>query len=227
VDVTSDGTITVLFTHGVQNPIINAIEVVDLGAAPVLPTPQQWLAHRSFDGVTAGARSQQASSVDWARARGIFYANGSVYYGWDDGKMYRRTFNGTSFGSAKVVSTNGLSPTYFPITSVSGMFLTDGRLYYTVRGDDRLFYRYFSLESKIVGAVTFVASGPGDGFSWGTVRGLTLADGDIYAARADGTLWRVGWTPGLVNGVPTPGSATLVDSDPAQAWPTLGMFVRN
>ena len=170
---------------------------------------------------------QQASTIDWSRARGAFYANGKLYYGWDDGKLYRRSFSGGSFGAAKVVATNGLVPGYFPVASVSGMFLQDGRLYYTVRGDDRLYYRYFTVESGAVGAVTFVASAPGSGFDWGSVRGLTLAGGTLYLARADGTLWSAGWTPGLEHGSPVGGSLSLRSADPAQQWAARGMFVRN
>ena len=180
-----------------------------------------------FDGVTAGARVQQASSIDWSRARGAFYANGKLYYGWDDGKFYRRSFSGGSFGAAKVVATNGLVPGYFPVASVTGMFLQDGRLYYTVRGDDRLYYRYFTVESGAVGAVTFVASAPGSGFDWGSVRGLTLAGGTLYLARTDGTLWSAGWTPGLEHGSPVGGSLAPISADPAQQWAARGMFVRN
>ena len=227
VDVTSDGSVTIAFAHGANNPQVNGLELLDLDATPVTSGGQLWLAHRGFNGVAAGTRTQQSSSIDWSRARGAFFANGKVYYGWDDGKFYRRTFNGTSFGSAKVVSTNGLVPGYFPIPSVTGMFLQDGRLYYTVRGDDRLYDRYFSLESNAVGAVTFVASAPGSGFDWGSVRGLTLAGGSLYLARADGTLWSASWTPGLEHGTPVGGSLALVSSDPAQQWAARGMFVRN
>ena len=226
-DVTSDGSVTITFLHQVQNPTIDGIEIIDQDVTPVEPGPQLWVAHRSFDGSTAGARVQQNSSIDWSRARGAFFANGSIYYGWDDGKMYRRPMKTSSFGTQHVVSTNGLSPSYFPIPSVTGMFLEDGRLYYTLKGDDRLYYRYFELDSNSVGAVTFVADGPGTGFDWGSVRGLTLAGGDLYLARADGTLWTAGWNPGLEHGSPVNGSLTLVDSDPSQMWASRGMFVRN
>jgi hypothetical protein len=226
-NITSDGSVTVTFLHQVENPTIDAIELVNLDATPVTPGPQLWVAHRSFDGSTAGARVQQNSTIDWSRARGAFDANGSIYYGWDDGKMYRRTVKTSSFGAAKVVATNGLSPSYFPIPSVTGMFLQDGRLYYTVKGDDHLYYRYFELDANGVGAVTFVADGPGTGFDWGSVRGLTLASGDLYLARADGTLWTAGWTPGLEHGSPVSGSLTLVNNDPSQMWASRGMYVRN
>jgi hypothetical protein len=226
-DVTSDGSVTITFGHGVNNPEVNGIELLDLDATPITPGAQQWVAHRGFDGATAGARVQQASTIDWSRARGAFYANGKIYYGWDDGKFYRRSFSGGSFGAAKVVATNGLVPGYFPVASVTGMFLQDGRLYYTVRGDDRLYYRYFTVESGAVGAVTFVASPPGSGFDWGSVRGLTLAGGTLYLARTDGALWKAGWTPGLEHGSPVGGSLAVVSADPAQQWAARGMFVRN
>jgi hypothetical protein len=226
-DITSDGSVTVTFAHGVNNPEINGIELIDLDATPITPGAQQWIAHRGFDGATAGARVQQNSTIDWSRARGAFYANGRLYYGWDDGKLYRRSFSGGSFGAAKVVATNGLVPGYFPVANLTGMFLQDGRLYYTVRGDDRLYYRYFTVESGAVGAVTFIASAPGSGFDWGSVRGLTLAGGNLYLARADGSLWSAGWTPGLEHGSPVNGSLAPIDADPAQQWAARGMFVRN
>jgi Malectin domain/Domain of unknown function (DUF5122) beta-propeller len=226
-NITSDGSVNIGFVHQVENPNIDAIELIDHDATPVTPASAFWIADRAFDGVPAGARSQHASSIDWSRARGMFYSNGNVYYGWDDGKMYRRSFNGTTFGSSRVVSNDGLSPSFFPIPAVTGMFLQRGRLYYTLRGDDRLYYRYFTLESDSIGAVTFVANGPGTGFDWGSVRGMTLADGALYLARANGTLWSAGWTPGLEHGSPVVGSLTQVDDDASQRWASHGMFVLN
>jgi malectin (di-glucose binding ER protein) len=226
-DITSDGSVNIDFIHQVENPAIDGIELIDLDATPFTPAPQLFIAHRAFDGTTAEARTERTSSIDWSRARGAFFSNGNVYYGWDDGKMYRRSFNGTSFGNPRVVANEGLSPSFFPIAAVTGMFLQDGRLYYTLRGDDRLYYRYFTLDSNSIGAVTFVADGPGSGFDWGTVRGLTLAGGDLYLARANGSLWSAGWNPGLEHGAPVGGSLTLIDDDPAQQWASRGLFVLN
>lgn len=226
-DITSDGSVNIGLIHQIENPIIDGIELIDLDATPFTPTPQPFVANRTFDGTTAGARTEHASTIDWSRARGAFLSNGQVFYGWDDGKMYRRSFNGTSFGKAHVVANEGLSPSFFPIPAITGMFLQDGRLYYTLRGDDRLYYRYFTLDSNSIGAVTFVADGPGSGFDWGTVRGLTLAGGTLYLARANGSLWSAGWNPGLEHGAPVGGSLALVSNDQAQEWASQGMFVRN
>jgi hypothetical protein len=222
-EVTSDGTITIEFLHVVQNPLVNAIELVDLDASPVVPPPATWLGVRTLNGLSVGTPSTLATpGIDWSHDRGTFITGNQVYLGWDTGRMYRRTFSGSQFGKPKPVYLRGLEP-FFPVQSVTGMFLDGGRLYYTMAGDDQLYYRYFTPESNVIGAQTFVASGPGDGFTWGTVRGLTLAGGDVYAARTDGALYRIGWASGL----PVPGSQTLVDASGAQAWASHGLFVRN
>jgi hypothetical protein len=187
-------------------------------------TGETTLSQRSFDGATAGARTTLSTpTMDWSVARGAFYANGSIYYGQADGTMFRRTFGGTTVGSAKKIYTRGLTAADFPLSALSSMFLENGRLYYTVSGGDRLLYRYFTVESGMIGAETFVAVAQGSGFNWGTVRGMTLAGGKLYVARSDGSLYSIGWA----NGLPVGGSQQLVDASAAQKWATSGMFVRN
>jgi hypothetical protein len=104
------------------------------------------------------------------------------------------------------------------------MFFWNGRLYYTLTGDTRLYYRWFTPESGVVGADTFTASGAGDGRNWSTVNGMTMASGRLVYATTTGTLNAVDFTAG----VPT-GSATVV-SGPAvdgQSWQSRGLFVLN
>jgi Malectin domain len=223
-DVTSDGTVTVAFAHVRENPLVNAVELIDRDATPVSPAAATFLRHRAFDGSTAGAPSELATAgVDWSHARGAFLSNGRIYAGWDDGKVSSRSFNGATVGPAKPIYLRGLTPAQFPVANVTGMFFENGRLFYTVTGDDRLFYRYFTVESGVIGSVTFVASGPTDGFAWGSVRGMTLASGTVYAARANGSLTSIGWS----NGAPVTGSLVTVDASPAQTWASRGMFVHN
>lgn len=227
-DVTSDGSVTIDFSHVVENPLVNAIELVNLDATPIVPAPAEFLGHRSFDGAIAGARSTLGTpGVDWSHARGAFFTNGRIYTGRDDGTMSARTFNGTTVGKATSVYLRGLTASQFPVSSVTGMALDAGRLYYTVSGDARLFYRYFTPESGVVGAQTFVVTGPDDGFEWDSARGITLAGGTLFVARADGSLESIAWTPGTDHGAPVPGSRVLVDANPAQLWTSRGMFVRN
>jgi hypothetical protein len=196
----------------------------ELYSVPVSPPPATFLRHRSFDGTTAGSPSSLSTpTVDWSHARGAFSTGGKIYFGWDDGKTYERSFNGSTVGTAKPIYLRGLTPAQFPVASVTGMFFENGRLYYTVAGDDRLLYRYFTVESGVVGAVTFVSSGPNDGFDWASVRGMTLVGSTVYAARADGTLTSIGWS----SGAPVPGTLATVDSASDQVWASGGMFVRN
>lgn len=167
------------------------------------------LLRRSFDGSTPGAAAVVPTGVDWRQARGAFALNGRLYTGWSDGTFTVRSFNGTTVGPASQINLNGLEvapPTMFKIpgtrTSIpslaaqlakaTGMFFADGRLYYTVSGDPRLYYRYFTPQSGTVGANLFVAS-TGDGVSWAKVRGMTMSSGLLVFATSEGKLWRVGF----------------------------------
>ena len=154
------------------------------------------LTRRAFDGAAAGPAVNVAGGVDWSHARGAFMLSGKLYTGWDDGHLDVRTFDGTSFGPARTLDLYGLMSSNFPVASLTGTFFDGGRLYYSVAGDRRLFFRYFTPESGVVGAETFVASGAGDGFDWRGVRGLTLAAGRVYFAQPDGRLSRVDFAGG-------------------------------
>jgi hypothetical protein len=86
---------------------------------------------------------------------------------------------------------------------MTGMFYDTAthRIYYTVFGDARLFYRYFTPESDVVGAQTFQAET--NGVSFASVAGLTLASGRIlYGSSVDGALRSVPFAGGRVTGTP-------------------------
>lgn len=223
-DITSDGNITITFRHGSDNPLINAIEIIDRDAPTVSAPSATHMRHRTFDGAVAGVPvNRLTSSTDWSHVRGAFVTNGFLYTGWDTGRMYRQTFSGGTLGRRLRVYLNGLQPLHFPVASISGMFFEHGRLYYTLAEDGQLYYRYFTPESNIFGPETFVVSGAGEGFDWGSVRGMTLAEGRIYVGRDDGTLESIDWS----NGAPVSGSTRVIDVDPAQRWASRGMFVLN
>ncbi len=65
----------------------------------------------------------------------------------------------------------------------------------------------------------FVASGDGDGLDWHDVRGLTVAGGHLYYARANGALYRIA----LRNGRPVPGTDGRIDT--SRNWASRGLFV--
>lgn len=223
-DLVSDGAITIDFGHVTNDPLLNAIALVDLDAAPVVPGPSSFLTHRAFDGTAAGPPANlDTSGADWSEARGAFVTNGRIYTAWGDGKFFSRPFDDSSLGKEERVFLHGLTDAHFPVASITGMFFENGRLYYTLAGNGGLYYRYFTPEGHVLGAETFVASVPTEGFRWASVRGMALAEGKLYLARTNGKLYSIDWAAGL----PVAGSRTLVDGAAAQQWASRGMFIWN
>jgi hypothetical protein len=178
-----------------------------------------------FDGTAAGAPSTVATGIDWSTVRGAFAVGGRLYAGHADGTMTARSFDGTAAGPATPIALNGLTSTQFPVSRVTGMFFWNGRLYYTLNGGDpRLYYRWFTPQSGILGADTFVASGAGDGRNWSAVAGMTVASGRLLYATTSGTLSAVDFPSGLPTGTPTAVSGPAVDG---RSWQSRALFVLN
>ncbi|HYH50305.1 MAG TPA: hypothetical protein VEG38_12235 [Acidimicrobiia bacterium] len=187
--------------------------------AELLSVGPAGLVKRSFDGTALAAPLVLVPSGDSARVRGAFWLAGFLYEGRDDGRLLRWSYDGTTFGSsAEVVDLRGLPPAHqthnaivygFPVADVTGMFYDRGRLYYTVAGDRRLFYRYFldqpNVGDVIVGAEVLVASGDGDGLDWSRVQGMTAAGGSIFWSEG-ADLRRVDFAGGR----PRPGTVRTV-----------------
>ncbi len=183
------------------------------------------------------------TGVNWTDARGAFALNGQLYTGWSDGTLQVRSFNGSAVGQASTINLYGLDTAPDPIfrmrgadlpipalddhlSQMTGMAFSSGRIYYTVNGDPRLYYRYFTPQSQIVGAELFVPTPDGDlnddgtvDINWGNVRGMTIASNSMFFALADGSLNRVGWS----NGQPTLPVVQL--SAPGTGWDSRGLFV--
>jgi hypothetical protein len=104
---------------------------------------------------------------------------------------------------------------------MTGMFYDPAthRIYYTVLGDGRLFYRYFTPQSEVVGAQTFVEGSSGTTFA--SVAGMTLASGRIlYGSSVDGALRSQPFANGRVTG-----PATVLSTD--GTWQYRALFVPN
>ena len=211
IDVTSDGDgLDIDLRAVVENPLINAIEVIDADA-PTGTGTTGVLLRRSVDaaGSPTGAATTANSSFDWSTVRGAFLVNGSVFYGLADGRLYRRTFNTSTgaTGAQQVVNlyddpdTGERIP--FAISNLTGIAYDTAthRLYYTLFGDSRLHYRYFTPESSIVGAQDFI--GDNGGVDLSRVAGMTLAGGRLlYGSSSDGALRSVTFSGGRVTGSP-------------------------
>ncbi len=193
----------------------------------IAPSSGAALMRRPVDatGVPTAASSTANASMDWSQVRGAFDVNGTVYYGLGDGRLYARTFDKATgaVGAQRSVNlyndpdTGTAIP--FTIASLSGMFYDTAqhRLYYTVKGDSHLYYRYFTPESEVVGALTFTA---GSSVSLGSVAGMTLAGGRVLYGSTDGTLRSVAFSGGAITGTPSTLSAD-------GSWKAAALFVPN
>jgi hypothetical protein len=187
------------------------------------------LQRRTFDGDVPGATSvQPASGIAWGSVRGTVMINGRLYYGWSDSNFYSRTFDGTTFGTQTAVNTHDLlarhTDFHNEVPNITSMFFTGGRLYFTLSGQSALYFRYFTPENNVVGAVRFTASGSITGVNFANVGGAILDGGRLYLAdRTNGALTRVNFA----GGVPVSGTATVVSSPALDGadWRTRGLFL--
>ena len=176
------------------------------------------LVKRSFDGTTLGPAVSLGNGGDGARVQGAFWLAGRLYEGRDDGRLLRWSYDGSTFGPVEEVNLRNLPAAHqtrnailygFPVADVTGLFYDNGRLYYTVAGDRRLYYRYFlsqpNAADDVVGAQVLVASGDGDGLDWSGVQGMTAAGGAIFWSEG-GDLRRVDFAAGR----PKPATVTTV-----------------
>jgi hypothetical protein len=224
--VTSDGEIDIDFGAITENPLVNGIEILD-NSLPSTSTPSA-LVRRGVDvtGAVTGSNSTANTAIDWSSIRGAFYINGRVYYGKGDGSLYARTFDKTSgvLGAESSVNLyddpDDGSRIPFAIANLTGMFYDTSlhRIYYTLFNDSQLYYRYFTPESQVVGAQTFV--GDNGGVDLTSVSGLTLAGGRVFYGSADGSLRSVPFSGGAIAGTPS-----VISSD--GTWQSRALFVPN
>jgi PKD repeat protein len=219
-DITSDGSVDLGFLHVTENPLVDGIEIVTTGsqtgggggssaADSVRVVP--------FDGTDAGAPIASAGTAPWGLARGAFLIDNVLYTGAADGSFSRRTFNGSTFGSPTVL------PMYdgsfgSDVGNLTGLTYSQGRIYYTMFGDNTLYWRWFSPESDVVGAVRYTVNGSA-ALNPSRVRGMFLSGTSLYAADRDsGDLVRVS-----LSGDSVSGSATTVDA--STDWRARAMFL--
>ncbi|MFN8234358.1 MAG: fibronectin type III domain-containing protein, partial [Actinomycetota bacterium] len=196
------------------------------------------LSRRPFDGTVTGSPTTVATGIDWSTTRGAFAVDGRVYMGLSDGTFAWRPFDGSTMGSVDPIGLYGLDtapPSTFLIpgtttpvpafsthlASTTGMFFDSGRIYYTVSGDARLYYRYFTPESLVVGANLFVGS-TNTAVDWANVRGMTMASGNLFYALANGDLFRIAWSGGQPTGSPILIGGPAIDG---LDWSSRALFV--
>ncbi|WP_434811374.1 PKD domain-containing protein [Microbacterium sp. bgisy189] len=207
-EIVSDGTVNIDFGHVVENPLINAIEIVRTDVEAV--DTADLVRTIAFSGTDVGATTESGGVIDWTGTRGAFMLNGVVYLVQGDGSFVRRTFDGATWGQPVAVDTHDA---LVPLTAwrtnasrITGVFYDNGRMYYTQTGDTALKMRYFTAENDVVGAAEYTASGSIAGLDLASVRGMFLAGDWVFAVQSDGSLVRVEWADGGF----VPGTATTV-----------------
>jgi len=176
---------------------------------------------RDFTGTSAAAPVAVANPLSTSTTKGSVLIGRQLYYGKTDGLLYRRTFDGTTFGTETVVEPyldpkwinadtgsgqtfRGTHPNFYAeLPSVSSMFYADGTLFYTMTGQSGLYSRTFSPDSGIVAANR--ATVPGVTLP-AQLSGAFLASGKLYyVTAADGKLNSIAFANGA-----TSGSASVV-----------------
>jgi PKD repeat protein len=238
--VTSDGTVDLVLGHAVENPLVNAIEIVEATGAATGPVGSGELTARWFDGDSAGTDvPASGGGLDWSRVRGAFTAGGRLYYAYptDAGpySLWSRTFDGTVFGEPTEVlpyfdpewddvqtgsgnTYRGALPTFWSqLSSLTSMFLVDGRLYYTRGGAGALYQRSFSVDSGTVGAEQRTAAATG----FGDVAGAFVSGDRLYwAARSTGALRSAPWN----GGAPDLAAAVTEAGGDGRSWSSRALF---
>ncbi len=215
--ITSDGTVNINFSHLVENPLIDGIEIINDDT--VLTGSPNDLVTRTFDGTTSGATSTVPNTgISWSQARGAFYIGGTLYTGWTDGNLYARPFDGTTFGTP--VSVNGmdqisvLSAFHTDVQSMTSMFFdsTQNRIYYTLTGTNQLYWRAFTPSTNVVGAVRFNATN-NTTVNFANATAMLLNGSNLYVGdRTTGNLVKVAFAGGVVSGTPTTISGPAIDN---------------
>ena len=223
-NITSDGSVSILFRHGVENPLINGIEIIRTDVSAVGTVGQQdEVQRRSYDGVgAAGVATVLPGTAPWRTIRGAFMVNHTLFTLHNDGTMMRRSFDGTTFGAGTATPTyaNGILS---EIPTMTGIFFdpATSRIYYTLSGQSSLFYRSFLPESNVIGAIRSVATGDIASLNPTRVRGMFLANGQLWFADSTaGALMKIGFANGVVAG-----TATVADA--STNWTGRAMFLVN
>ena len=217
------------FTAGEYHPKLAQFPLTGGSSVPVptaatLPTDLfagdgSTLTVETFDGISAGTPATVAGNViDWAQVNGAFYQAGRLYWTDTSGALQSRPFDGVTMGTART------EPSWFDWSGATSAAWSQGKLYYTLSGSSRLRYRYFSLESGIVGNREYVVSGDGDGLDWSSTRGMTAADGKLYYTTSSGNMYSID----LSGDIPVPGTQTLISGPAAgdgRDWANTDIFL--
>jgi len=192
---------------------------------------------RRFTGTEAGITQDAPFRLPGARTtvRGAFMVDGTLFYGRSDQTFWRRPMDDDGLGTADRIDPyrdpawtgvrdgaaglyDGIPPDFYAqLPSVTGMFYTPGRLYYTRSDSSGLHWRPFSVDSGIVGPVEQTVR---SGVDFGSAAGIFLAPRSLYFVdRTSTRLHRVGFVGGRPRG-----SATVL-TGAGRGWAARGLVL--
>jgi len=158
---------------------------------------------RSYNGTSFGADTVVVGAgapTAPGTVRGAFMVAGRVVTARPDGHLYSAAFNGTTLGAGTDLGS------WVDWSTAKALGFDKGRLYYT-NGSGKLFYRYFSIESGVVGSELFTAAGSG----YADAQTLFFADNALYFAKSDQRLYRVPMSGDRPSGTPVAISGPAID----------------
>ena len=242
--VTSDGSVDVRLDHEVGSPIIDALEVVAAGST-VAGLPYGELSARTFDGRTPGAAPVPTTSgVDANGVRGAVMIGGRLFYGKNNGRLYRRTLAGGTWSASTRVDPHddpvwstvatgsktstgadipyrGTRSTFFDdLTNITSLHYEPraSRLYYTMHKESQMYSRAFSPDSGVVHTDRQVV--PGTVVPTDLVGAFVDAGSFYYARSGSNVLHRAafGWSGPL-------GTPTTIPAPPGGDWRSRALFL--
>lgn len=182
---------------------------------------------RGYDGGTVPAPTTAVAAASaLSGTRAAFVANGVLYTAHSDGTFKARSYDGTTLGAPTTIDLQRMTTFADDLRRMNGIVYDDGRIYYTVDGSSTLYMRYFSTESRVVGAVRFDVATSTGGLSYSQVGGMVLAGGNVYYVdRQAGTLVRSAWRAG--GGIEVTGRTTVGAANAnGVSWTSSVLFAR-
>jgi PKD domain len=181
----------------------------------------------SWDGSSSPGTIGGVTGFASSTVRGAFEVNGNLYYASTDGNFYEAPFNGLNVGTPTAIDPyddpvwsnvttgnpgggvyRGVKSTFYSeMSSVTSMFYSGGRVYYTLAGQSQMRWRYFETDDGVMGSDEFRAT---DTNNWSNVAGAFLAGSTLYFANAsNGNLMSVPFTGGEPTGTPVVANTSM------------------